>query len=124
LTRDQVDAVGTRVSRLLGPFGTVQVCPHGPADGCACRKPAPGMVLAAAHDLGVPPAACAVVGDIGSDVGAAVAAGARAVLVPTAATRRAEVAAAPVVAPDLWSAVVALGLLPPALPGATEEAAA
>ncbi|MBU5422921.1 HAD-IIIA family hydrolase [Cellulomonas hominis] len=124
LTRDQVDAVGTRVSRLLGPFGTVQVCPHGPADGCACRKPAPGMVLAAARDLGVPPAACAVVGDIGSDVGAAVAAGARAVLVPTAATRRAEVAAAPVVAPDLWSAVVALGLLPPALPGATEEAAA
>jgi histidinol-phosphate phosphatase family protein len=114
LDRHQVDAVNARVAELLGPFGTVQVCPHGPADGCTCRKPAPGMVLAAARALGVPPAACAIVGDIGADVDAAVAAGARAVLVPTSTTRPDEVAAATAVAPDLWSAVALLvpGVLP------------
>lgn len=106
LTRAQVVAVNARVAELLGPFGTVQVCPHGPADGCTCRKPGPGLVLAAARALGVPPAACAVVGDIGADVGAAVAAGARAVLVPTPATRPEEVASAPEVAADLRAAVV------------------
>lgn len=115
LDRAQVDAVDARVAELLGPFGSVQVCPHGPGDGCGCRKPAPGMVLAAARAIGVPPAACAVVGDIGADVGAAVAAGARAVLVPTPATRPEEVAAAADVAPDLRSAVARLvpGVLVP-----------
>ena len=46
-----------------------------------------------------------MVGDIGADVEAARAAGARGVLVPTPRTRRDEVAAAPDVAPDLASAV-------------------
>jgi HAD superfamily hydrolase (TIGR01662 family) len=105
LCPDQVDAVNRRVDELLGPFDVWQVCPHGPDDGCACRKPAPGMVLAAAQRLGVAPEDVAVVGDIGADVGAARAAGARAVLVPTEVTLPDEVAAAPVVRPDLLSAV-------------------
>jgi hypothetical protein len=46
-----------------------------------------------------------VIGDIRADVEAARAAGAGSVLVPTAATREEEVAAAPVVAPDLPAAV-------------------
>ncbi|GAA1625212.1 HAD-IIIA family hydrolase [Georgenia ruanii] len=104
LTRAQVAAVNARVADLLGGFGTVQVCPHGPDDRCLCRKPAPGLVLRAAAALGVAPWECVVVGDIGADVGAALAAGARAVLVPTAVTRREEVAAAPVVAADLAAA--------------------
>ncbi|WP_353050471.1 HAD-IIIA family hydrolase [Cellulosimicrobium sp. Marseille-Q4280] len=108
LTREQVDAVNARVEELLGPFDTWQVCPHGPDDACACRKPAPGMVLAAAAELGVPPWRCAVVGDIGADVGAAVAAGAVPVLVPTPVTRPEEVDAAPRVAPDLAAAVTML----------------
>ena len=102
---DEVRAVNARVAELLGPFGTWRVCPHGEAERCRCRKPAPGLVLAAAADLGVPPEACVVVGDIGADVEAATAAGARAVLVPTRATRAAEVAAAPVVAAGLDDAV-------------------
>ena len=105
LTGDQVAAVNARLSTLLGPFDTVQVCEHGPADGCGCRKPAPGLVHQACADLGIDPRHCAVVGDIGADVGAAVAAGARAVLVPTAVTRPEEVAAARAVAPDLLAAV-------------------
>jgi HAD superfamily hydrolase (TIGR01662 family) len=94
ITRDQADAVNGRVAELLGPFDTVQVCPHGPDDGCACRKPAPGMVKAACAELGVDPARCVVIGDIGADVGAAEAAGAVGIIVPTPVTRPAEVTAA------------------------------
>jgi D-glycero-D-manno-heptose 1,7-bisphosphate phosphatase len=105
LRPEQVDAVNRRIDDLLGPFDVWQQCPHGPDDGCACRKPAPGMVLAAAQRLGVEPGDVAVVGDIGADVDAALAAGARPVLVPTPVTRPEEVAAAPVVRPDLLAAV-------------------
>src|SRR3954471_19518080 len=94
ITRDQVDACMDRLAELLGPFDTVQVCPHGPDDGCTCRKPAPGMVKAACAELDVDPARCVVIGDIGADVEAAAAAGAVGILVPTPVTRRAEVEAA------------------------------
>jgi histidinol-phosphate phosphatase family protein len=105
LTRAQVDAVNEQVEAVLGPLGPFLVCEHGPEDGCSCRKPAPGMVTAAARALGVEPSDCALIGDIGADVGAALAAGARPVLVPTSVTRQDEVDAAPEVAPDLLSAV-------------------
>ena len=113
ITPAQLDAVNARVTELLGDFGTWQTCPHGSADGCACRKPAPGMVLAAAAALGVEPSGCVVIGDIGADVGAALAAGARAVLVPTPVTRPEEIEHArqhAAVATDLREAVsLALG---------------
>jgi D-glycero-D-manno-heptose 1,7-bisphosphate phosphatase len=51
-------------------------------------------VLAAARELRVAPSECVLVGDIGSDVQAALRAGARAVLVPTEVTRPEEIAAA------------------------------
>jgi D-glycero-D-manno-heptose 1,7-bisphosphate phosphatase len=105
LTREQVDAVNARTTALLGPLGPFFVCPHGPQEGCRCRKPAPGLVLEAAAALGVPVSSCALIGDIGSDVEAARAAGARPVLVPTPVTRLEEVANAPEVAADLLSAV-------------------
>jgi histidinol-phosphate phosphatase family protein len=105
LTPQQVQAVNAEVDARLGPFGTWQVCPHGADDGCACRKPRPGMVLSAARRLGVRPEECVVVGDIGADAEAARAAGARSVLVPTPQTRAEEIAAAPVVATDLGRAV-------------------
>jgi D-glycero-D-manno-heptose 1,7-bisphosphate phosphatase len=105
ITPDQADAVNRRVEALLGPFALWEVCPHGPGDGCPCRKPRPGLVLAATRRLGVAASRTVVVGDIGADVEAAAAAGAAAVLVPTPVTRPEEVAAAPVVRPDLGSAV-------------------
>jgi histidinol-phosphate phosphatase family protein len=105
ISRDDVDAVNRRVEDLVGPIGTWVVCPHGPDDGCDCRKPRPGLVLAAARALGVDPARCALIGDIGADVEAARAAGARGVLVPTPVTRPEEIAGAAEVAPDLGSAV-------------------
>jgi len=105
LTREQADAVMDRAVELLGPFDDVRICPHRPEDGCACRKPAPGLLLDAASALGVPALRCAVIGDIGADVRAAQAAGMRAVLVPTAVTRPQEIAAAPEVAPTFAAAV-------------------
>ena len=108
LTVEQVEAVHHRVEQLLGPFDVMLCCPHGPDDGCGCRKPAPGMVKEACRLVGVEPARCVVVGDIGSDVDAAAAAGACGILVPTAATRRLEVDGAAVTAPDLTGAVDAV----------------
>lgn len=105
ITAAQVDAVNRRIEELVGPFDGWFICLHAPEEQCCCRKPAPGLVLQAASALGVDPARCAVVGDIGSDVGAACAAGARAVLVPTAKTRPEEIEAAPEVAPTLGDAV-------------------
>jgi histidinol-phosphate phosphatase family protein len=105
VTEREVAAVNDRVSERLGPFAAVLVCPHGPTEGCDCRKPQPGLVLKAAAELGVEPDRCAMVGDIGSDVDAALAAGAHPILVPTRVTRAEEVAAAPTVAADLADAV-------------------
>ncbi|CAL9395039.1 D-glycero-alpha-D-manno-heptose-1,7-bisphosphate 7-phosphatase [Streptomyces sp. enrichment culture] len=105
LTETDVRRVNARVEELLGPFDVWAVCPHGPDDGCPCRKPRPGMVLDAAARLGADPAHCVVVGDIGSDVEAARRAGAHAVLVPTPVTRPEETAAAPHVARSLPAAV-------------------
>ncbi|HEY0393029.1 MAG TPA: HAD-IIIA family hydrolase [Candidatus Elarobacter sp.] len=105
LTRGELDAVNARIEHVLGPLGPVLVCTHAPDDGCRCRKPAPGLIEDAARALGVAPRDCVVVGDIGSDVEAAHAAGARAILVPTAITRQDEIAAAPVVAHDLDEAI-------------------
>jgi histidinol-phosphate phosphatase family protein len=91
VTPEQLAAVNARVDELLGPFGTWQVCPHDDADGCACRKPLPGLVKAAVAELGIPASRCVVIGDIAADVRAAQAAGARAILVPTVKTRPIEV---------------------------------
>ncbi|WP_430501090.1 HAD-IIIA family hydrolase [Micromonospora trifolii] len=102
---EQMRAVHARVEELLGRFDAWLVCPHDDADGCDCRKPAPGLVYAAARELGTTPSRCVLVGDIGRDVGAAMAAGAAGVLVPTPVTRPEEVAAAGWVATDLPAAV-------------------
>jgi histidinol-phosphate phosphatase family protein len=105
ITAEQVAAVNRRIEELLGPIPVWAVCPHAPGERCDCRKPAPGLVLEAARRLRVAPERCAVIGDIGADVEAARAAGARAVLVPTPVTRAEEVAAAPEVARSLTDAV-------------------
>jgi histidinol-phosphate phosphatase family protein len=91
ISPEQLTAVNARVDEVLGPFDSWQVCVHGQADGCGCRKPRPGMVLAAAAALAVPPQRCVMIGDTGGDVRAALAAGAKAVLVPTGRTLPTEV---------------------------------
>ena len=107
ITAAEADAVNHRIDGLLGPFGSWAVCPHGPDDGCTCRKPAPLLIQQAAADLGVEPADCVVIGDIGTDAEAAYAAGARALMVPTPQTRPEETVGVPV-APSLPASVHAV----------------
>jgi D-glycero-D-manno-heptose 1,7-bisphosphate phosphatase len=64
------------------PLAATYYCPHHPSAGkgpymlrCDCRKPAPGMLLAAAKDLGLDLAKSALLGDKDSDLEAARAAG-------------------------------------------------
>ncbi len=44
---DTLNAIHTRMRRELaqagGQLDAIFVCPHGPEDGCRCRKPAPGL---------------------------------------------------------------------------------
>jgi D-glycero-D-manno-heptose 1,7-bisphosphate phosphatase len=59
------------------------VCVHDGHDGCACRKPRPGMLLRAARDWGLDLDHCWMIGDRWVDIAAAVQAGARPVLLET-----------------------------------------
>ena len=101
LTTAEVDAVNRRVEDLLGPFDVWEVCFHSPDESCACRKPAPGMILSACRRLGVEPGETVYIGDIGADVEAAENAGSWGIMVPTAQTLDSETAAATTVAQDL-----------------------
>lgn len=87
LTRHAADAINAHVCEQIAAAGgrvdAVYVCPHQPEDNCACRKPAPGMLLDAARDLGIDLGASAMIGDALTDVLAAQAAGVRPVLVLT-----------------------------------------
>jgi HAD superfamily hydrolase (TIGR01662 family) len=113
LSTADVRRVNERVDRLLGPFDVWAVCPHGPDDGCHCRKPRPGMILWAAGRICTPPGDIVVIGDIGTDMEAARRAGTHGILVPTPATRPEETTAADHVAPNLLTAVRAVLTGPP-----------
>ncbi|MGY0008027.1 HAD-IIIA family hydrolase, partial [Micromonospora sp. I033] len=64
-TEAQMHAVHARIEELLGPFDHWAICPHDDTDGCACRKPAPGLVHEAARALGTRiPVAPAVARDL------------------------------------------------------------
>ncbi|THA22820.1 HAD family hydrolase [Streptomyces sp. A1277] len=105
LTHEDVRRVNARVDELTGPFDVWVYCPHRPDEGCACRKPLPGLVDEAARRLAVRPADCVVIGDIAADVLAARAAGAEGILVPNAQTRPEETRAEAHPAPDVLTAV-------------------
>ena len=79
------------------------------------------MVLSAARRIGVDPSRVVVIGDIGSDMGAAVSAGAQGILVPNSSTRAEEIRAAPRVAQSLFDAVSLL-VPPPGGPTSAGDA--
>jgi len=55
VTQQQVDVINQRLRDQLAARGIVMprvyVCPHDWDEGCACRKPAPGMFFQASRDL-------------------------------------------------------------------------
>lgn len=52
------------------PLDLIKVCYHSQKKGCACRKPKPGMLQAAAAELDLDLANSIMVGDRGSDIAA------------------------------------------------------
>ena len=69
-------------SRHATPLLATYFCPHHPTEGlgqylknCECRKPRPGMILAAANRFNVDVAGSVIVGDKVSDAAAGIAAG-------------------------------------------------
>lgn len=74
-----IAAVESAGGRIAG----IYYCPHTPADGCGCRKPAPGLFERIAEDFGIELAGVPVIGDKRSDIEAAEAVGARPILVLT-----------------------------------------
>ncbi len=77
------DGIVARVRAEGGRIDALYACPHGPDEGCACRKPKPGMLLQAAEDLGIDLSRSYLVGDAVTDVEAALRAGCRPFLVRT-----------------------------------------
>lgn len=76
----QVRAAGGRIDAFY-------LCPHHPDADCGCRKPQPGLLLAAAADFRVDLAAAVFIGDSIGDLGAARAAGCQPVMVRTGRQR-------------------------------------
>jgi len=71
------------VAQQGGELGLVVYCPHGPDEGCACRKPKPGMLRTIAEHYGVSLARLWFVGDSLGDLEAARAVDCQPVLVKT-----------------------------------------
>ncbi len=78
--RVDVDAIHAHLLKKL-PIDAVKVCFHTDSEGCACRKPKPGMLLEAAAEFGIDLAASYLVGDRWRDVAAAQAAGCKALFI-------------------------------------------
>lgn len=110
VTLEQLTAVHERVVAALRSEGVeldgAYYCHHHPdfTGPCDCRKPAPGLLLRAARELQLDLGGSWMVGDADTDVAAAGAVGARAILVehPRTAHRRAGIST--LTAPDLAAA--------------------
>jgi D-glycero-D-manno-heptose 1,7-bisphosphate phosphatase len=81
-TRDGLYALHARLCGEL-PMLEVLACCHDNDDGCACRKPKPGLLLEAAQRWQLDCSRSFLVGDRWSDVVAGQAAGCRTILVET-----------------------------------------
>jgi len=85
--RNALRAMHRKLRRLVsnegGRIDRIVVCPHGPDDGCRCRKPKAGLLMGLARHYGVSLVGVPVVGDSLRDLQAAAAAGATPILVRT-----------------------------------------
>jgi D-glycero-D-manno-heptose 1,7-bisphosphate phosphatase len=79
-SRAAVEAINALICNRLG-IDHVRVCYHDDSDGCACRKPQPGLIVDAARDLGIDLTASFMVGDRSRDIEAGRRAGCLTILV-------------------------------------------
>jgi histidinol phosphatase-like enzyme len=96
-----VEAAGAKLAGIY-------VCPHAPDAGCACRKPAQGLMLQAAAELGFNPACAVVIGDKESDMEFGLRAGAKTVLIAAHPPDSMSRVAPHVIAPTLTEAARAV----------------
>jgi len=85
------ERMAAAVRETGGELAAVYYCPHRPDEGCDCRKPRTALLRRLERDLGCSLARVPFIGDRLSDIAAADAVGARAILVRTgtgAATER------------------------------------
>jgi len=78
--REVVDAINAALLAAL-PLDDLLVCYHDDGDGCACRKPRPGLLIQAAARHGIDLPSSFMIGDRWRDVEAGHAAGCVAVLI-------------------------------------------
>ena len=116
LELEDLNRIHTRLLHEAAQFGArieaFFFCPHGPHEGCHCRKPQPGLMRSIGARSGLPLVNGVLIGDRATDIAAARAANMRPVLVLTGhgqATAKAlrEDARCPTFA-DLASAIQAL----------------
>ncbi len=67
LRQETVDQINARLRAELD-LDDIRVCPHDDADNCECRKPKPGMMLAASRELGLDLSRSYMVGDSWRDL--------------------------------------------------------
>lgn len=72
ITPDEAAAVQARVVEEFAAqgvrFAATYMCPHAPDEDCECRKPAPGMLVQAAAELGLDLPRSVMIGDKHADV--------------------------------------------------------
>ncbi|HXG24875.1 MAG TPA: D-glycero-beta-D-manno-heptose 1,7-bisphosphate 7-phosphatase [Chthonomonadales bacterium] len=92
LSEESLAAIHAKLRAIFaaagGGLAAIYYCPHLPGEGCACRKPAPGMLLQAAKEHQIDLSQSWLVGDKPEDIACGAAAGCRTILVLTGQTRR------------------------------------
>ncbi len=90
--RNALRAMHRKLRRLVaaegGTVDRIVVCPHGPDDGCSCRKPAPDLLHRLGRHYGIEMTNVPIIGDSLRDLQAAIAVGARPILVLTGNGRK------------------------------------
>lgn len=85
-------AIHEKMTRLIveagGQLAGIFYCPHGPNDGCDCRKPLPGLVTQLSEKLQINPLGVPFIGDSIRDLQAAEAAGCQPILVKSGKGKR------------------------------------
>ena len=88
INEDDFNRINNKVIEQLATSGVkilkTYMCPHGPNDGCECRKPKPTMILQAAKEFDLDLSNIFIAGDHRSDVLAGKNAGTKTILVRTA----------------------------------------
>ena len=96
------DKMNKALALMGGRIDAIFFCPHTNDDQCDCRKPKPGMLLRATSEWGLDLGKSFMIGDHAKDMGAAKAAGCKAVLIRREYNQN---AGAELVAGDLEEAV-------------------